>query len=148
VTSLEITIASRLAELARVSGLIDELAQAGRLPPPVVADLQVAVDEILANIVEHGYPDGGVHQIRVRLTADRHRVQVEIEDDGRPFDPAAAPPPDRTSPLHARRPGGLGLHFVRSLMTEARYTSGGGKNRLVLTRDLTDVREAAGSGDP
>jgi len=147
VTALEATIANRPEELPRVIGLVDELARACRLPSPVVADLQVVLDEVLVNLIRHGYRDDGVHQIRVRLTADARRVQVEVEDDGRPFDPRTAPPPDRVSPLGARRPGGLGLHFVRSLMSDVRYASAGGRNHLVLTKNLTEEREAGSGGD-
>jgi serine/threonine-protein kinase RsbW len=145
--TLEVTIANRLEDLPQVSGLVDELARACHLPPPVVADLQVVLDEVLVNLIRHGYRDDGVHQIRVRLTADPRRVRVDVEDDGQPFDLRTVPPPDRVSPLQTRRPGGLGLHFVRSLMSDVRYTSAEGRNRLVLTRDLTDEREAASSGD-
>ena len=146
-TTLEATIANRLEELPRVSGLVDELARARHLPSSVVADLQVVLDEVLVNLIRHGYRDDGIHQIRVRLTADARRVRIDVEDDGQPFDLRTAPPPDRVSPLQARRPGGLGLHFVRSLMSDVRYASAEGRNHLVLTRNLTDEREAAPSGD-
>jgi anti-sigma regulatory factor (Ser/Thr protein kinase) len=136
VTTLEAVVASRRTELPRVAALVDELARAERLPPAVVADLQVALDEVLANLIDHGYPDDAVHEIRVRLAADARQVRAEIEDDGHPFDPAAAPPPDRAASLRERRPGGLGLHFVRSLMTEVRYASRAGRNHLVLVRRL------------
>jgi serine/threonine-protein kinase RsbW len=147
VTALEVTIANRLDELPRVVALVDELARSCRLAAPVVADLQVALDEVLANLIRHAYHDDRVHQIRVRLTADARRVQVEVEDDGQPFDPRTAPAPDRGSSLAARRPGGVGLHFVRALMSDVQYTSAGSRNRLVLTRNLTDQREAAPRGD-
>lgn len=147
VTGVEAAISNRLDELPRAVALVDELARRATLPAPVVADLQVALDEVLANLIQHGYADDRVHQIRVRLTADARRVQVEVEDDGRPFDPRTAPAPDRQSPLGARRPGGLGLHFVRALMSDVQYTSTGRGNRLVLTRNLTDQREAAPRGD-
>jgi serine/threonine-protein kinase RsbW len=57
-----------------------------------------------------------------------------VEDDGKPFDPLAAPAPDLTSAQ--RELGGVGLHFVRNLMDEVTYTRRDGINRLRLTKRL------------
>ena len=135
-TSVETTIANRLVELARVSGLVNELAAAHRLPADAVADMLVALDEVLTNIITHGYSDDRSHEIRIRLTVGAEALEAEVEDDGRPFDPLAAPPPDLSSPLRERRVGGLGIHFVRKLMSEVRYSVVDNKNRLVLKRCL------------
>ena len=63
-------------------------------------------------------------------------LQAEVEDDGRPFDPLTVAPPDRTAPLAERKIGGLGIHFVRNLMSDVAYQRIGDRNRLVLTKAL------------
>ena len=50
-TTVEVTIRNCREELARVSRLVNELATADRLPPGVVADMHVALDEVVTNII-------------------------------------------------------------------------------------------------
>jgi len=120
----------------RVPELLDDLARAHRLDADAVADMQVALDEILSNILENGFVDERPHRIDVTLAVERDRLTAEVEDDCAPFDPFTVPPPDVGSSLMDRRVGGLGVHFVRSLMNDVRYARVDGRNRLVLTKLL------------
>jgi serine/threonine-protein kinase RsbW len=133
---IELVIANRVEELARVAARLDDLGMRRGLPRDTVADLHVALDEVLTNVLSHAYDDGGTHDIRIVLAVYPDALQAEIEDDGRPFDPLAAPPPDRSAPLAQRKVGGLGIHFVRSLMSELVYERIDDRNRLVLTRSF------------
>jgi anti-sigma regulatory factor (Ser/Thr protein kinase) len=113
------------------------------LPPAALVDLRIALDEVVANIVEHGR----AREIRLRLGVHDGLLEAIVEDDGTPFDPRTAPPPDLDRPLAERRVGGLGLHFVRNLIAEVDYSSRPGVNRLVLRQPLTTTtpRENDGS---
>lgn len=138
-TTVETTITNRRAELVRVTKLVDDLAATHRLPADAVADMNIALDEVLTNIIEYAY-DGegdGVREIRVRLRVDDDVVEAEVVDDGRPFDPTTRGPVDVQTPLRERRVGGLGIHFVQRLMTNITYARAGDQNRLVLTKRLT-----------
>jgi anti-sigma regulatory factor (Ser/Thr protein kinase) len=137
VSSVETTITNRIEDVTRVSVLLDDVARAHGLPPRAVADMQVALDEVLTNIITHGYADDAAHEIRVRLTVGPDVLQAQVEDDARPFDPLAVPAPDLGAPLMERRVGGLGIHFVRKLMSEVTYALVDNRNRLVLKRHLT-----------
>lgn len=130
------TISGPGDEFARVPELLDDLARAHRLDGDTVADMQVALDEILSNILENGFADGRPHRIDLTLAVDGGRLTAEVEDDCAPFDPFTVPPPDVGSSLKDRRVGGLGVHFVRSLMNDVRYARVDGRNRLVLTKLL------------
>jgi anti-sigma regulatory factor (Ser/Thr protein kinase) len=140
VTTVETTITNHRRDLARVTRLVAELASINRLAPDVVADVSIALDEVLTNIIAHGYEDDGVHEILVRLTLGGEALEAEILDDGKPFDPATIPPPALGGTVRERQVGGLGIHFVRNLMSEVVYSRAGGRNRLLLKRRLT--REA------
>ncbi len=122
--------------------MVDGLAAAHELPAAPVADMQVALDEVLANIISYAHAEGTIHAIRVRLTVSPEALEAEVEDDGRPFDPLAVPAPDLQAPLRERRVGGLGIHFVRRLMSEVRYARVEGRNHLVLRKRLIDSTEA------
>lgn len=132
----EISILNRGSEVARVAILLDQLGAAHHLAPEVLADMQVALDEVLKNLIDYAYPDDAAHEILLRFEVSDNVLEAVIEDDGVPFDPLSSPKPDLRTPLRERQPGGLGLHFVRNLMSEVIYDRVGNRNRLVLRKRL------------
>lgn len=118
--------------IARAQALLDGLAGQSRLPPDPVADMHVALDEVLSNILRNGFADGRPHRIKVRLSVDGPTITAEIEDDCAPFDPLAVPEPNLRQSLQERPVGGLGIHFVRKLMSEVGYVRADERNRLLL----------------
>ena len=123
----------------RVRGLLDGLAQANRLPFGPVADMQVALDEILSNTLRHGFDDGLPHRIEVMLAVDPQMLVAEIEDDCAPFDPLAVAALDPKGKLKDPSVGGLGIYFVRSLMSEVTYKRVGAHNRLMLKKLVVEA---------
>jgi len=146
VTTVEQTISNDAEGVEQIALLMDELGAAHQLPAGAVTDMQVALDEVLTNIVNYAHSDGRPHDIRVRLTVTADALETEIEDDGRPFDPLSIPPPDLGAPLRERAVGGLGIHFVKRLMNEVRYTLVDDRNHLVLRKLLTGQTEADARG--
>jgi len=132
----ETTIHNRREELTRVRDAVDRLAAECHLAPEVVGDMQVALDEVLTNIVDYGYSDDAEHEIRIRLQVFDNMLEARIEDDGIPFNPLEVAAPDTRAPLRERRIGGVGLHFVKNLMSEVSYDRLGGRNHLVLKKKL------------
>lgn len=131
---VEITIVNRRAEFARVTSLVDQLGVEHRLPREVIADVCIALDEILTNITDYAYIDDAEHEIHIRFEVLDNVLEAVIEDGGAPFNPLAIPAPDVSAPLHERRVGGVGIHFVRNLMDEVVYDRVGDRNRLVLRK--------------
>jgi serine/threonine-protein kinase RsbW len=72
----------------------------------------------------------------VRLDVEPAEVRVEVEDDGRPFNPLEAPDADTTSPLEERPIGALGIHLVRKLTDGLDYKRQADKNLLTLKKKL------------
>ena len=80
----------------------------------------------------YGWEDGGSHEIVLT-----NRVEVEVVDDGLPFDPLhdkGVAGPQTTSRGVAI--GGRGLRFVRKLMNDIRYERSQGCNRLTLIKNI------------
>jgi anti-sigma regulatory factor (Ser/Thr protein kinase) len=76
----------------------------------------------------------------VRLSWKDPDIEIEIKDDGRPFNPLEAPPPDMGKPLAAKQVGGLGIHLVREMMDELEYRRENDKNLLILKGNLGRAR--------
>jgi anti-sigma regulatory factor (Ser/Thr protein kinase) len=132
--SCEIRIANDLAEIARVAEMVDDFAARHQFSNEVIVALNVSLDEILNNIISYAYDDAARHEIAVRLALRGAAVEATVEDDGRPFDPRAAPAPDLAS--SPRQLGGVGLHFVRNLTDELTYTRRDCINQLRLVKRL------------
>jgi len=140
--SVEIVIRNDLMELASLRDGLEQIGAELGIPGKPLMQLQVALDEIASNVINYGWPDGGNHELRVRITGQQDRIEVEIVDDGREFDPRLAPP---SEPQKAgrRQPGGLGIHLVRQLVDRLDYERVGGRNRTVMTKQyLSDGRSS------
>ena len=116
----------------QVTETLDQFVAAERIPEGIAWRVRVALDEIVANLVAHTMPDrpGGPPAFDLWLRVDSGVVQITIADDGPPFNPLLHPDPDVTSPLEVRKPGGLGIALVKSLMDDVQYER---TDRNVLT---------------
>ena len=134
--TVELRLANDLAALAELADRVERFGAEQRLSANVVNALNVVLDEAVSNAINHGYVAGVRGEIAVRLRRGADRVEVEVEDDGRPFDPLRAPPPDLSLPLERRPIGGLGIHLIRNLMDEVSYARQGGRNVLKMAKRL------------
>lgn len=137
---LRVTLRNDVAELRRLAELVEAFGAQSGLPPPIVLNLTLALDELITNIITYAYRGGSgadEHEIEIRIEVQPGAVVAEVEDDGAPFDPLTdAAPPDLDAPLAERRVGGLGLHIVRAVMDTVEYARERGRNRLVLIKRL------------
>jgi anti-sigma regulatory factor (Ser/Thr protein kinase) len=133
-TTVRRTITNTRADLACVPQWVADFATAQGVPATIVSDLNVALDEVLSNIVKYAYADDRMHEIGIRLSVSESAIVAQIEDDGVAFDPLAFPAPELDLSLAERKVGGLGIHFVRTLMSEVTYARVDGRNRLVLVK--------------
>ena len=136
--SLFALLRNDLAELQRLNQLVSDFAESHGLPSELVFRLTLVLEEIITNVISYGYEDEMEHEISVRLSWEDPDMKIEVEDDGRPFNPLEAPPPDMVKPLAERPVGGLGIHLVREMMDKLEYRRENDKNLLVLK---TRVRE-------
>jgi len=137
VTRIDTIVVNRREGFARVVDAVDRFAEEHHIAADVVGDMQLALDEVLKNIVDYGYADDAEHEIRVDLSVAEGMLRATVEDDGVAFNPLEATTPDTRATLQARRVGGIGLHFVKNLMDEVTYDRVGDHNRLILKKKLT-----------
>jgi anti-sigma regulatory factor (Ser/Thr protein kinase) len=134
--SVELRLANDLDGLAGLAERVERFGVEQGLAENVVNALNVVLDEAVSNAINHGYDAGVRGEIAVRLRRSADRVEVEVEDDGRPFDPLQVPPPDLSLPLERRPIGGLGIHLIRNLMDEISYARQAGRNVLKMAKRL------------
>ncbi len=115
---------------------LETLAREQGIPPKVLHEIQLAVEELLTNILNYAYPDQREHEIKVRLLPGESEFIIEVADDGRPFNPLEQPKPDLTLPLEQRPIGGLGIYMIRKSMDRIEYRRADGKNILVMVKKI------------
>jgi anti-sigma regulatory factor (Ser/Thr protein kinase) len=138
----EITILNRGSELTHVAALLDHIGAERHLLPEMLADMHIALDEVLSNIMKYAYSDDAEHKIHIRLRVLDNFLEAEIKDDGVPFNPLAILAPDVSTPLRDRRVGGVGIHFVAQLMDDVAYIREDECNRLVLRKRTQHISGA------
>ena len=126
-----------VSELERVMSFVSDLCVRNSIPPEIEYDLNLALDEMIINVVEHAFPEGGEHHFTVQITVTPEEFTACIEDDGREFNPIDHPPPDLDAPLEQRKEGGLGIFLVRQIMTSVDYQRAAGKNVITLRKKLS-----------
>jgi len=92
-------------------------------------EILLAVDEALTNIIRHAY-QGKQGKMMVSIAVDDEKAEIVIEDQGKKFDPTQVPSPE----LPRHRPGGLGVHFIRTIMDQMIYDdqfTAGNRLRLI-----------------
>lgn len=71
-------------------------------------------------------------KMSISMTRSDDAVVVVLEDDGPPFNVAAALPKPADRPLAAARPGGPGIQLIRTFSSELTYDHNGGMNCTTL----------------
>jgi serine/threonine-protein kinase RsbW len=101
----------------------------------VVDSIEIALAEVLNNIVEHAEPSDTSGAIRISACGLTYALAVCISDDGRPM-PSLCPPAgalqDLSVPLQDLPEGGFGWALVRALSSRLRYRRRLGRNELSM----------------
>ncbi len=114
----ELRVAATLENLRKVSEFIRDIGQQLRLTEEMLFDIELAVEEASANIVQHAYRPGQAGEILLRVETTDDIVRITLTDWGLPFDPERVTPFDVRAPVETRREGGTGLRLIYSLMDE------------------------------
>ena len=129
----ELEVEAKLEKLSVISDFLLASLRYFDLAERKIRDVQLAVDEACSNIIKYGYPDTeDVGLITIICSLRDNEVAIVIRDSGTPFDPTTAQPPDLTANLEERVIGGLGIHFMKTLMDELTYEYRDVKNVLTM----------------
>lgn len=126
----------RIESLAALVGLVREFLQAEHLSTDLAFDMDLVLEELFTNLVRHGRGEG---EIEVELQRAPGEVRIQLRAAERsPFDPTTAPRVNVNLPMDERRPGGLGIHFVRELCHIFRYEWTDGVGTTLVVMGVTD----------
>ena len=129
-----ITLHSEMAELRRLETWLQEFFAANQLPKSDVLTVFLVLEEVVSNIIVHGYDRAPGKEILVRLQLSEGNLRIEIEDRAKPFNPLEVPPLQLADSIQDQEAGGMGVHIVRNIVDQLDYRRDGDRNRLTLLK--------------
>ncbi len=132
-SELTLDLANDLSEIRRLVDALDHFGHEVGLSADVSFKLTLALDEVVSNVIRHAFEPGSDGRVHVRVAYEDGLVTAVVADAGPPYDPRATPPPKMDVPISERRPGGLGVYLVRTLMDSVDYRREDGRNVVTLT---------------
>ncbi|GIX35122.1 MAG: hypothetical protein KatS3mg126_0901 [Lysobacteraceae bacterium] len=138
---LEHRFKARPEALSAMRHRVAEALLAAGAGEEVRAALVLALDEAATNVIRHAYRGPCESEILLRIEREADMLHFELIDEAPCVDPEAVRPRD---PGQAR-PGGLGVHFIDTLMDAwSLEPLAGGGNRLRMRKRLRPVSSEAG----
>ncbi len=130
-------VPSSTENLAMVRDFIKRIGHQTGMNEQEIFNLELAVDEACANVIEHAYGHDTSKEVIIRAIYDGEALRLSVIDTGRGFDPTVVTPASLESLVSERRSGGLGIRLIRALMDEVSYEiSPGQKNELHMLKRL------------
>ncbi|MEL6615376.1 MAG: ATP-binding protein [Bacteroidota bacterium] len=127
-----LTIPGRTSELARVRRHVEAWAEAAGLSTREIRQIRTAVDEAVANAIEHGVETESA-TVTIVSRPVPGGLAVTVRHRGERFDPTA--PPVSLDEVRERRAlHGYGLHLLAALVDEMGYTFRRGTNEVRLVK--------------
>lgn len=102
----------------------------------VLFEINVIADELVSNIIRHGYADTFDHFIEVNLHLFNEKIEIEIIDDGKEFNPLEHKNENLYNKLEDLKIGGLGIDIVKHYSKSIYYKRIENKNILTIIKNL------------
>ncbi len=139
---IEMAITSDLERIPEVRKAGEGLAVALGFDEEEAKMVALTIDEALANVIRHGYDNKPGQPIQVFMSeirdANGRGIQIVMKDRARKVDPSQI----RGRCLDDIRPGGLGVHLMRTVMDEVTHTPAAQGMILTMTKYLKRPAES------
>jgi len=132
-----------ISSLSNLSGMLDfvlEKAILAGLDAKGLSHVELSVEEALVNIIMHsGIDNQGIIHIRCSITAEPQGIEIQLYDEGIPFNPLDNPDHHQIQIKREREePGGYGIHLYTQYMDKIEYRRiGDNINALTMTKYVT-----------
>jgi serine/threonine-protein kinase RsbW len=131
----DITIPSSPDHIAAVDEFIEEWLRRRGVPEDTIADLAIAITELVNNAIKHGNKYDHNKKITVGLHLANSQAQATISDEGKGFDPESIPNPVAEENL--LKEIGRGIFIVKSLMDKVEFAfPASGGTTITITKKI------------
>ena len=130
-----VNISNKLAEIRNVAGVVDELSSEWKFLPKLSKQLNLAIEEVVSNIIFYAYSDKKEHIIIIEIQNLDKGICIQITDDGAFFNLLESDSDiDFNTSIEERKIGGLGIHILKTLVDEIHYERRGNLNIVKFTK--------------
>ena len=133
----QISILNKVEELHKLNAAVEELIGECGLSKKLSMEINLVLEEIVSNIIFYGFEDKKEHLITIDFEKDDDELKIVMTDEGSPFDILSTEEfADVDKSAEEREIGGLGIHFVKTLMDRMEYQRRDNKNILTLSKNI------------
>ena len=126
---LSLAVPGTVDHLSRIRAFVTDNARQAGFSESDVDEVVLALDEAVANIVEHAYEGSSLpvreRKIRLDIACDAGEFRVRLQDRGTPYDPTLAreiTPEESAAKGERGDDGGWGLYLMRRFMDSISYS--------------------------
>jgi len=130
-----LTVSSELNKIERIRKFLRQNLKGLEISEEDYYQIELSLLEICINIIRYAYPERK-GQMVLKIWRQENKVFLEIRDNGLPFDPTKAPPPDLHEIISKKKKGGLGIFLSRRLMDGFNYKRENDENILLMYKRL------------
>jgi anti-sigma regulatory factor (Ser/Thr protein kinase) len=134
--SQKIILTNKLEELARIASFIDAFSSVWNIHKNIVNKINLAIEEMFLNIIEYGYNDKNQHLISMEFVLNNDFLTIIVINDAEYFDIINYPSPNLNVELKDKEIGGLGIFFIKKIVSNLTIENINGINIIHLTIDL------------
>jgi anti-sigma regulatory factor (Ser/Thr protein kinase) len=121
---------SHIQEIPLIRKDLEFLKKEWAIPESEIRQILVIIEELFSNIIRYAYDDNLEHLVDVRLVNRIDHVEIEIIDDGIPFNPM------EYQTGASSDPGGMGLTLIKTFSSNISYQRSSGKNHLYIAKKI------------
>ena len=129
----QLVIQNQPSEMIKVEKWLADLSEKMQLSARTSFSLDLVMNEALINIINYGFDDNQAHPITINIEDLPDELNVEIIDDGRPFNPLQKETPELAKSLEEASIGGRGIVLLKNYCKDMNYCYSEGTNRLLMT---------------
>lgn len=131
-----VRLTNHFSELERLTQVLVQYGKAHHIPRNILDAMNLALEELITNIISYAYSGHEKHTIILRLSMEGRQLIAEVEDDGKPFNPLDVTDPDIESSLEDRPIGGWGILLTKKMVDHIEYSQHDGKNLVRLKKSV------------
>ena len=132
---------NQVAELQHVNSFVEEICDELGLDMELQMNLNLALEEVVSNVIFYAYPEGTTADIELLAEYDGKVLTLVLSDQGKHFDPTAKEDHDPDVHPADRELGGMGIYIVKNIMNEVTYQRLEGRNLLTMRKKIIETRQ-------
>lgn len=129
------TYQPHIQEIPNIREDLDFLKQEWSISESEIRQILVIIEELFSNILRYAFEGEQKYPVDIRLGRSEGQIEIEIIDEGIPFNPLEYQTQALSDPASSDA-GGMGLTLIRAFSSSVSYQRDAGKNHLKIIKTI------------